>query len=62
MKKRFLAVGVILAAAGAAGGFGWYYFHGGMASSSDEAAVYVSSVSSITGSELGITNRYAGLV
>ena len=62
MKKRFLAVGVILAAAGAAGGFGWYYFHGGMASSSDEAAVYVSSVSSITGSELGITNRYAGVV
>ncbi|MCI6005090.1 MAG: efflux RND transporter periplasmic adaptor subunit [Blautia sp.] len=62
MKKRFLAVGVILAAAGAAGGFGWYYFHGGMASSSGEAAVYVSSVSSITGSELGITNRYAGVV
>lgn len=62
MKKRFLAVGMILVAAGAAGGFGWYYFHGGMASSSDEAVVYVSSVSSITGSELGITNRYAGVV
>ncbi len=62
MKKRYLAVGLILMAAGAAGGFGWYYFHDGMDLSSDEQAVYVSSVSSIVGSKSGVTNRYAGVV
>lgn len=62
MKKRFVAIGVILVAAGAAGGFGWYYFHGSQAASSGESAVYVSEVSVITGEETGVTNRYAGVV
>lgn len=62
MKKRFVAVGVILVAAGAAGGFGWYYFHGSQGASSDKSAVYVSEVSVIVGEETGVTNRYAGVV
>lgn len=62
MKKRVVAVLVVLVAVGAAGGFGWYYLKGSKAVSSDDAAVYVSLVSEITGSDLGVTNRYAGVV
>ncbi|MDO4307008.1 MAG: efflux RND transporter periplasmic adaptor subunit [Eubacteriales bacterium] len=62
MKKRILAVGVVLVAVGAAGGFGWYYFNGSGAVSSDDTAVYVSEVSTITGAVSGVTNRYAGVV
>ena len=62
MKKRFLVVGAVLVAAGAAGGFGWYHYHNGGGGYSDADAVYVSSVSSIVGSETGIANRYAGVV
>lgn len=62
MKKRIVAVLVVLVVVGAAGGFGWYYLKGSKAASSDDAAVYVSQVSAITGSDSGVTNRYAGVV
>lgn len=61
MKKGILAVGGIFAAAAIAGGIIWYSRNEGN-TAVDENAVYVSSVSTITGQSLGITNRYAGVV
>lgn len=62
MKKGFIVAGVLLVAAVGAGGYGWYYYNGNEIGSSDEAAVYVSTVSTITGAVSGVTNRYAGVV
>ncbi len=62
MKKRILTVGGILVVLGAAGGLGWYYFQDRGPGAADGEVVYVTEVSSITESDSGIMNRYAGVV
>lgn len=62
MKKGFIVVGVILVVAIGAGGYAWHYYNGEKAGVSDAPAVYVSTVSTITGAVSGATNRYAGVV
>lgn len=62
MRKGFIIVGVILVAAIGAGGYAWHYYNGGAQGASDAPAVYVSTVSTITGAASGVTNRYAGVV
>lgn len=62
MKKGLIVAGVLLVAAVGAGGYGWYYYNGNIIGSSDGPAVYVSTVSTITGAVSGVTNRYAGVV
>ncbi|MDY5023371.1 MAG: efflux RND transporter periplasmic adaptor subunit [Blautia sp.] len=62
MKKGILIVGGVLIA-GAAGAGGWYYFnHMAGGTSSGEDTVYVTTVSSLTGSVAGVTSRFAGVV
>ena len=62
MKKGILIVGGVLIA-GAAGAGGWYYFnHMTGGTSSGEDTVYVTTVSSLTGSVAGVTSRFAGVV
>lgn len=62
MKKRILAVGGILIAVAAAGSVYWFYFRGSSPNASQGETVYVSTVSSLTGSSTGMMNRYAGVV
>ena len=61
MKKSFVVVGgsVIAAAAGAGG---WYYYNNSQTGASGEDTVYVSSISTLMGNDLGVQNRYAGVV
>lgn len=61
MKKSFLVVGGIVIAA-AAGAGGWYYYNNSQAGASGEDTVYVSSISTLMGNDLGVQNRYAGVV
>lgn len=61
MKKSFLIVGTIVIAA-AAGAGGWYYYNYNRTGTSGEDTVYVSSVSTLMGNDLGVQNRYAGVV
>lgn len=62
MKKRILIVLGILIAAGAIGGGVWYYYNGSKGNRSGDNIVYVSTISSLTESSSGITNRFAGVV
>lgn len=61
MKKSFLIVGGIVIAA-AAGAGGWYYYNNSQTGASGEDIVYVSSISTLMGNDLGVQNRYAGVV
>lgn len=61
MKKSFLVVGGIVIAA-AAGAGGWYYYNNSQTGASGEDTVYVSSISTLMGNDLGVQNRYAGVV
>lgn len=61
MKKSFLVVGGIVIAA-AAGAGGWYYYNNSRTGASGEDTVYVSSISTLMGNDLGVQNRYAGVV
>lgn len=61
MKKSFLIVGGIVIAA-AAGAGGWYYYNNSQTGASGEDTVYVSSISTLMGNDLGVQNRYAGVV
>lgn len=62
MKKGVLIVLGILLLAGAGGG-GWYYYKNYYAPPEAEGdPVYVTSVGSLTGYSVGVTNRYAGVV
>lgn len=62
MKKRILIVLGILITAGAIGGGVWYYYNGSAGSSAGDSVVYVSTVSALTESSSGVTNRFAGVV
>ncbi len=61
MKKSFLIVGGIVIAA-AAGAGGWYYYNNSQTGASGEDIVYVSSISTLMGNDLGVQNRYARVV
>ena len=61
MKKRILIILGILIVAGGIGTGVWYYFHTNQNSTGDRT-VYVSKISTITGSESAVTNRFAGVV
>lgn len=61
MKKSFLVVGGIVIAT-AAGAGGWYYYNNSQTGASGEDTVYVSSISTLMGNDLGVQNRYAGVV
>lgn len=62
MKKRILIILGILIAAGAIGGGAWYYYSNSIQNSAGDSVVYVSTVSSLTESSAGVTNRFAGVV
>ena len=62
MKKGIVIVGGILMI-GAAGAGGWYYYnHMSGNAAAGEDKIYVTTVSSLTGSVAGVTSRFAGVV
>ncbi|MDD7218959.1 MAG: efflux RND transporter periplasmic adaptor subunit [Clostridia bacterium] len=61
MKKRVLIILGILIAAGAISTGAWFYFRG-TGSEADDNIVYVSKISTITGTESASANRFAGVV
>lgn len=61
MKKRILIIVGILIAVGAIGTGAWFYFRGNTNEVND-SIVYVSKISTITGTESAASNRFAGVV